>query len=605
MPQEAQRVGRYEVLEHLASGGMGEVYLARSSGLAGFERHVVLKMLNVDDDNEQFVSMFLDEARVVGRMHHQHIAPAYDLDRDAEGRYFLVMDYVHGQTAKAVWRRSCETKAPLPLDFTVTVIAAAAAALHYAHTLTSRDGEPLEIVHRDVSLSNLMIGYDGAVKLIDFGIAKAARRSSLTQVGYVKGKVAYMAPEQIDGLEVDRRTDIFALGIVLYELATMKRAFREANDGATVERIRRGQIVPPPRIVPGFPNELHYIISKALAVDPAARFQDADAMRRALEAFGRIRKLVIGDAAVVGIMERLFESRAEPWQASPSAGRRSSSAIGADTHDDASAWRDRATSELAIPFSPVSAEEIATRPVVTPRSSSTMAVAAPAEIHDLPTAKLADHHHRFEDDPVTHPLATAILLSSTELVTDPFAIPLVIARSNPMPVDSVLADLTAPTSGREPDLKPSWSHTAILPSQPKLSSAVTWLVPIALVGAGIMLVNTISLGAKAPTATEPRLAPTPRASAPIITPLLPEPPAATPAGATIHLHVTTTPDDATVLLDGQRLGHTPFDGTVAKAPGMHVLKIRRRGCVPKLLDVELSSDIARDLPLQPLTDPTP
>src|SRR5215475_6363708 len=133
---DANRIGRYEVLKHLASGGMGSVYLARTSGPGGFERHVVLKMLDaVSGDDDEALAMFLDEARVVGRMHHQHIAPAHELDRDDEGRYFLVMDYVHGQTAKSVWEASLDLGTPLPIGFTLTVVCAAASALHYAHTL--------------------------------------------------------------------------------------------------------------------------------------------------------------------------------------------------------------------------------------------------------------------------------------------------------------------------------------------------------------------------------------------------------------------------------------------------------------------------------------
>src|SRR4029453_8055368 len=146
--------------------------------------------------------------------------------------------YVHGHTAHDVWERALDHHVELPLDFTITVVTAAAGGLHYAHTRRATDGQPLRLVHRDVTLSNLMIGFDGSVKVIDFGIAKAAVRSTRTQIGYVKGKVGYMAPEQLRGLAVDARTDVFALGIVLYELTTMRRAFREESDRATIERIK-------------------------------------------------------------------------------------------------------------------------------------------------------------------------------------------------------------------------------------------------------------------------------------------------------------------------------------------------------------------------------
>ncbi len=157
-----ERIGRYEVLGHLASGGMGQVYLAKTTGLGGFERHVVVKTLDVADDEDQFVTMFLDEARLVGALHHQYIAPVYEVGCDEDGRYFLVMDYIHGETAEAVWKRSHDGDAPaIPIPFALSVVYAVASALDYAHKLCGRDGRPLEIVHRDVSLSNVMIGYDG------------------------------------------------------------------------------------------------------------------------------------------------------------------------------------------------------------------------------------------------------------------------------------------------------------------------------------------------------------------------------------------------------------------------------------------------------------
>src|SRR3954468_607653 len=142
-----ERIGRYEVLSHLASGGMGQVYLARTTGLGGFERHVVVKTLEVADEEEQFVSMFLDEARLVGALHHQYIAPIYEVGCDEEGRYFLVMDYIHGETAETVWKRCCDRGRQLPLAFSLTVVTSIATALDYAHNLRTPDGSALEIVH--------------------------------------------------------------------------------------------------------------------------------------------------------------------------------------------------------------------------------------------------------------------------------------------------------------------------------------------------------------------------------------------------------------------------------------------------------------------------
>ncbi len=305
------RIGRYEVLSHLASGGMGQVYLARSTGLGGFERQVVVKTLDlsITDDDDAFVTMFLDEARLVGALHHQYIAPVYEVGCDDEGRYYLVMDYVHGETAEAVYRTSKDASTPMPLPFALTVVSCVASALDYAHNLCAADGTPLDIVHRDISLSNVMVGYDGAVKLIDFGIAKAANRATKTQVGTLKGKIGYLAPEQVLRKPVDHRADIFALGIVLYELTTATRAFRENSDLVTLERITDGAVRPPRELVADYPPELERIVLKALQVDPDERFQDVGAMGRELEALAARMSLPLGHAAVVDVMTALFGDR--------------------------------------------------------------------------------------------------------------------------------------------------------------------------------------------------------------------------------------------------------------------------------------------------------
>jgi serine/threonine-protein kinase len=287
---------------------MGQVYLARSTGLGGFERQVVVKTLDlsITDDDDAFVTMFLDEARLVGALHHQYIAPVYEVGCDDERRYYLVMDYVHGETAEAVYRTSKDRGVPVPLPFALTVVSCVASALDYAHNLCAADGSPLDIVHRDISLSNVMVGYDGAVKLIDFGIAKAANRATKTQVGTLKGKIGYLAPEQILRKQVDHRADIFALGIVLYELTTATRAFRESSDLVTLERITDGLVRPPSEVVKDYPPELERIVLKALQVDPDQRFQDVATMGRELEALAAQLRLPLGHAAVIHLMTELF-----------------------------------------------------------------------------------------------------------------------------------------------------------------------------------------------------------------------------------------------------------------------------------------------------------
>jgi serine/threonine protein kinase len=282
---------------------MGQVYLAKTTGLGGFERHVVVKTLDVSDDEDQFVTMFLDEARLVGALHHQYIAPVYEVGCDEDGRYFIVMDYIDGETAEAVWRRSHDGEAPpISLGFALSVVYAVASALDYAHKVCGTDGKPLEIVHRDVSLSNIMIGYQGGVKLIDFGIAKSANRATKTVAGTLKGKFGYLSPEQILRRPVDHRTDVFALGIVLYELTTMERAFLGSSELMTLERITRGEYTAPSKHVASYPQALEAIIEQALSIDPDDRFQSASEMANEIEALARAAGIALGDTAVVGTM---------------------------------------------------------------------------------------------------------------------------------------------------------------------------------------------------------------------------------------------------------------------------------------------------------------
>jgi serine/threonine-protein kinase len=336
-----ERIGRYEVVEHLASGGMGQVYLARATGLGGFQRQVVVKTLDprrFGDDS--LIAMFLDEARLLGALHHQYIAPVYDVGLDDQGRYYLVMDYVPGETAEACFEAAIAGGGRPPVSLAVTVVAAVASALDYAHALKAPDGTPLDIVHRDVSLSNVMIGHDGDVKLIDFGIAKFAKRTTQTQIGSLKGKLAYLSPEQVLGKVVDRRADIFALGIVLYELTTLVPAFDGESELIVLEKITRGELKLPSQIVAGYPRELERIVMKALAIDPGLRFQHAGAMGRELEAFASKAGIQMGHGSVAEAMRKLFdESSTVLRSSSPARGRRrfarASSEVETSVHDGA------------------------------------------------------------------------------------------------------------------------------------------------------------------------------------------------------------------------------------------------------------------------------
>ncbi len=312
-----QRVGRYEVISHLATGGMAQIYLARQTGLGSFERHVVLKTILRERANDhRFVTMFLDEAKLAATLNHQNVAQVYEVDQ-ADGAYFMAMEYVHGENARAILETTLRRGWTIPLELAVMIVCGAAAGLHHAHERRGKNGAPLNIVHRDVSPANIMIGYDGSIKVLDFGIAKAEERATKTVGGTIKGKYGYMAPEQCKGKPVDRRSDIFALGICLYELTTLRRAFKGNDDFETMKRIVAGDVILPSIAVPGYPRELEAIVLTALAGDPSARFQTAQELIDALDAFAVRAKLTGSNTAMGRFMTQLFGTKREPWVEGP------------------------------------------------------------------------------------------------------------------------------------------------------------------------------------------------------------------------------------------------------------------------------------------------
>lgn len=295
-----ERVGRFELVQHLASGGMADVYLARNGGIGGFERKVAIKTLRPCDDN--YVAMFLDEARMLGRLHHRHIVQAYEVGCTDDDTHYLVMEYIDGQTVRRVLQEAVHRDLLIPLDVSLTIATSVAAALHHAHERG--------VVHRDVSPSNVLAGYDGAVKLIDFGIAKAEDRWTRTEVGFIKGKAGYMAPEQVRGYDVDHRTDVFALGILLYEMTTRRRAYPASVAEDQLRMLSQRVIAPPALVVEGYPRELERIVMTALEEDPDERHLDARSMQLALERFAAELGVVLGGEAVQRQILSWFPPRA-------------------------------------------------------------------------------------------------------------------------------------------------------------------------------------------------------------------------------------------------------------------------------------------------------
>jgi serine/threonine-protein kinase len=276
-------LGKYKLVKLIASGGMAEVYLARQAGAAGFEKLVCLKrILPHLARDKQFVEMFLNEARLAAQLDHPNIVSIFDLG-EANGNYFIAMEFIDGPSLRAIHKRAEERGEFLPIPELLKIVSMAAGGLQYAHDLTAPDGKPLGLVHRDISPDNILVHRNGSAKVVDFGIAKAANSSSQTRTGTLKGKVAYMPPEQLRGEQLDRRTDVFALGVVLYELLAGKRPWDATSEVALIGKIMTEEPQPLGEVRADAAPELVAIVDRALAKDRSQRYQSCHELQADLE----------------------------------------------------------------------------------------------------------------------------------------------------------------------------------------------------------------------------------------------------------------------------------------------------------------------------------
>ena len=317
MPPVVAEVGstanNYQILAKLATGGMAEIFLARGASTAGVERYVVLKRIIRDKaHDDHFVQMFLEEARLAAQLQHANIAQVFDIGKLGDS-FFFTMEYVHGETVRGLLQRARSLRREIPLGIILTVIAGTAAGLHHAHDRIGIDGRALGIVHRDVSPSNLMISYDGSIKVVDFGVAKAQNRAQETRSGAVKGKISYLSPEQCRGAPVDRRSDLFSLGIVLWEMLTTERLYRRNSDFENMTAIVNEATPPPSRHRPGLPWELEQLSMRLLSKIPEERFQTADELVQRIEELAARNHIALSVSAVGRFMKELFGQRPEPW----------------------------------------------------------------------------------------------------------------------------------------------------------------------------------------------------------------------------------------------------------------------------------------------------
>ncbi len=284
-PKERSVFGKYRVLARLGRGGMGDVYLAVNIGPAGVSKLIVVKELREQlASSPEARSMFLDEARIATRLAHPNVVQTYEVVEDGESLY-LTMEYLEGQALQNIVRGP--KRALVPLAAQLHILVETLAALDYAHSLTDYDGTPLNVVHRDVSPHNVLVTYDGTAKLVDFGIAKAADAKTVTESGVFKGKVRFSSPEQVVGTEVDRRSDVFAAGALLWEILTGEQMWKGQPDTKVLVELASGRIPNPRTVAPDVPAALDAICAKAMAFDPAQRFATAHDFREALLEYAR------------------------------------------------------------------------------------------------------------------------------------------------------------------------------------------------------------------------------------------------------------------------------------------------------------------------------
>lgn len=357
--------GKYYLIDRIAMGGMAEIFRAKSFGVGGFENLVVIKrILSHLSVNDQFVRMFMDEAKVSAVLQASNIVRIYDFGKIRDN-YFIAMECVEGKDVKLLLRKLAERRKLLPREFAVYIAMEAAKGLDYAHKRTAISGQPLNIVHRDVSPSNILVSYTGEIKVADFGIVKAANCAEDTDAGMLKGKFEYMSPEQAHGAELDRRSDIFALGIILHEMLTGRRLFKTDSEVKTLERVKRVDVDPPSALNPAVPARLDEIVMRALSREPDQRYQDARELHADLLDFLYPASPDLTQQSLSHFMRELFVDEMESERSRTESG----SALARQMHDSV------ADTELEPEFEGGTRTPTQAAPLLPPRAPSRVPIA--------------------------------------------------------------------------------------------------------------------------------------------------------------------------------------------------------------------------------------
>jgi serine/threonine protein kinase/tetratricopeptide (TPR) repeat protein len=303
---QSTRFGKYLLLDKIGTGGMAELFLAKQTGLSGFEKVVAIKrILPHLTQGSEFVTMFINEAKLAALLTHQNIVQIYDLG-SVDQCHYIAMEYIMGKDLRTVINQGKSKSMPLSIGDALLIVSKICSALDYAHRKRDLNGNDLHLVHRDISPQNILVSYEGEVKLVDFGIAKAAMGGQETKTGVLKGKLAYMSPEQAWGKPVDGRTDLFALGIVLYEAVTGERLFTGNDEISILEKVRKAEVTPPTQLNPSIPPELEVVLQKAMAKEPENRYQTASEMEMALEELITKKGYAFSSLSLSHYMQALF-----------------------------------------------------------------------------------------------------------------------------------------------------------------------------------------------------------------------------------------------------------------------------------------------------------
>ncbi len=334
-----KRFGKYTLIRRLALGGMAELFLAIQRSMAGFEKLIVIKrILPQLAKDKEFVEMLLDEARIAATLNHPNVAHIYDVGV-FEDQYYIAMEHIHGEDLRSIVRQmKKKAVTSFPLEHALAIVLGCCAGLAYAHEKKDLDGEPLNIVHRDVSPQNILVTFSGDVKLVDFGIAKAGRsQMEDTKSGKLKGKIPYMSPEQAQGEPLDQRSDVFSLGVILFELCTGRRLFKGSSEFDTMRLIVEGTYPRPRSINPNLPPRLEEIITRALAKDTSQRYQSAREMQGDLEGFIRAERLAVSPLSLGEWMQSLFSEKLSQQKQMLQEGRQLAEVIAAQVAEEEAA----------------------------------------------------------------------------------------------------------------------------------------------------------------------------------------------------------------------------------------------------------------------------